>query len=669
MDGARQPRPELEFRVLGALELRRYGEDVPLRSARQRALLARLLLDAGRVVPLDALADALWGDEPPADPRNAVQTYVAHGMWRGQAFAEFADGFARSEAMRLAELRLVALETRAASRLELGEAAGVAGELEALVGEHPWRERFVELNMRALAALGRDREALGAYRAYRERLAEEDGLDPSKTLADLEGAILRGELAAPRRQGALQRGQQIPVGQAIPPSVTSLVGRGREIAETGTLLAEGHLVTLTGPGGVGKTRVAVEAATAAHAAGREVAWADLAPVADPTAVLHVIATAAGVDLPGGQPGQDALIDALVGRSVLLVLDNCEHLVDTVAPMASALHQRCPSVGVLATGRERLAVDGERVLAVKPLRIGPHDDEAPEAVRLFLERAEAVSDIDPSETIEVVGEICRELDGLPLAIELAASRTGALPLDGLLAVLREDATAATGRRRSPSGRHQDLWAVVEWSYRLLDEPEQRLFERLSVFAGAFGVGEAHLVCAPEGQTHGVTVAQLAALAEQSLLAGPLLDPAVARRRYRLALYWFDYWGPGSEVMGWAEDALGMTGLDEQPTAPQVYAAAARPCKLRWAAAPCSSPPQRGAADPGCCSGRSPWRRGSRPPTPRPMARAPVGCADRRWRRSPPTERLRSPRTTLPPRGRPVPRSASNPRRRWRPGSPP
>ena len=703
-----RPRSVTELRVLGPLEIRRAGEVVPLRSARQRALLARLLLDAGRVVPLDAIVDALWGDEPPADPRNAVQTYVARlrevltesvglitrepgylldvgsdevdvlrfeelldqagqlteqpaasrgrldealNLWRGPAYAEFADGFAHPEALRLAERRLVALEQRAACRLELGEAAEVAGELEALAGEHPWRERFVELHMRALSSLGRDREALAVYRAYRELLAEEAGLDPSDTLVELEGTILRGELVRPARATAPRRQEPSLPATGVPLAVTSLVGREREIAHTQRLLDESRLVTLIGPGGVGKTRIAAEAAEAADAAGAEVAWVELAPVADPTAVVHVVAAAAGVDLAGAQPRPEALLAAVAGRSLLMVLDNCEHLVDTVAPLADEMQRKCPGVRVLATSRERLAVTGERVLPVAPLGIDERDGETPAAVRLFLDRAAAVTGLDTLGPTELVGEICRELDGLPLAIELAAARAGVLPLDELLAALRGDSSAAVGRQRSQPERHRDLWAVVDWSYRLLDAPEQRLFERLSVFAGTFGIDEAHLVCAPHGQSHRDTAAQLAGVAERSLLAGPLPEPVQAPGRYRLlrpvrafarqrladrgeeqggvadrhavvmvaaaeeaagpplsdggrrwieaalddlraarrrlhltgdvglvgrlvaALYWFDFWRPGSEVMGWAEGALAITGLDEQSTAPQVYAAAA------------------------------------------------------------------------------------------------
>jgi predicted ATPase/DNA-binding SARP family transcriptional activator len=737
MGEAPRPRPAVELGVLGALELRRDGAVVPLRSTRQRALLARLLLGAGRVVPLDEIVAALWGDEPSADPRNAVQTYVARlrvvlaeqvplitrepgylldvgpdevdalrfeelldqarrlkgqpaaarerldgalGLWRGPAYAEFAEGFARSEALRLAERRLVALEHRAACRLELGEAAEVAGELEALAGEQPWRERFVELRMRALAALGRDGEALAAYRAYRERLAEEAGLDPSDALAEFEGAILRGELAdaddgggpvvsRPRRPAAAH-----PAAEPVPAPRTTdpLVGRDEEVAAARAAVQAHRLVTLTGPGGVGKTRIAAEVAIEtgpasagdAPAAWDEVAWVELSALAKADAVPHAVAAAAGVDLPQGRPATDeavgrttdasshgmvgALVDALVGRRLLVVLDNAEHLLGVAAPLAQALTHHAAPVRTLVTSRERLAIDGEHVQPVSPLPTVADDDaEPPAAVRLFAERA-AAAGADVHAELPLVEAICRELEGLPLAIELAAARAGAVWLAELQAALAEDASAVVGVRRGQPARHRDLWAVVDWSYRLLDAPLQRLFERFSAFADAVGVDEAHAVCAPGGQERTDTLTQLAELTERSLLVragGPggdaryrMLRPVRGFARQRLAdrgeraeieerhaalltdraeravgppltdegrrwveaslndlravrnralltgdverlgrlvaaLYWFDYWRPGTELLGWADDALAMDGVEALPTAPHVHAAAA------------------------------------------------------------------------------------------------
>ena len=714
MGEAPQPAPGVELRVLGALEVRRHGEVVPIGSTRQRTLLARLLVDAGGVVPVDALVDALWGDEPPADPRNAIQTYVARlrdtlgpeaplrtrspgylldvgpsevdaqrfeallaetprvdhepgtararldealGLWRGPAYAEFADGLARAEALRLEERRLVALEQRAACRLALGEAADVAGELETLIAEHPWRERFVELHMRALAALGRDHDALAAFRTYRERLAEETGLEPSPPLTDLQGAILRDELAGEAEPGTSRPAPASTRAKAMPPAVTSLVGRDAEVDAVRVALDAHRLVTLTGPGGVGKTRIAAEIATD-HAGEdgtfEEVVWVDLAALSDETTVPPAVAAAAGVDLAHGRANSaervGPLTDALAGRRLLVVLDNAEHLLEVVAPLAHELVHHAAPVRVLTTSRERLALDNEHVVPVGPLPTedGDEDTEPPAAVRLFLDRAAATS-ADVSAELERIGQICGQLDGLPLAIELAAARAGVLPLTELQAALAEDAPGIVGVRRGPPERHRDLWAVVDWSYRLLDAPAQRLFERLSIFAGAFSIDDVHAVCAPEGQRHPDTVAGLAELAEGSLLthapdatgvtrryrmlrpvravarqrladsgdaadvadrhaaamvaraeraAGPPLteqgrrwleaavdDLRAARGRARLtgdvaglarlvtAVFWFDYWRPGTELLGWADDVLDMAGDDPKVAGPQVHAAAA------------------------------------------------------------------------------------------------
>jgi predicted ATPase/DNA-binding SARP family transcriptional activator len=600
----------VQFRVLGALEVHRDGEEVPLTSVRQRTVLAALLTEANAVVPLDTLAEALWGSQPPSDPRNAIQTYVARlratlgdglrlltrppgyalevepdeldalrfdallrtaqevraaeperaralldealALWRGPAYAGFADGVARAEALRLTARRLTALEERAAVRLALGEAADVVGELEALVASHPLRERFVELLVRALAQLDRTADALRVHREHRQRLVDETGLEPSAALLALEGQVLRGEVgsappgsgppAAPTRPPGSTAGPTPRPRHALPSAPSLLLGRDRELAEVRSALARHRLVTLTGVGGVGKTRLALEVATSAAREGDvEVAWVELAPVASPAAVDHVVAGALGIDLTGGGPPREQLLAALADRRSLLVVDNAEHLLDTVAALVDPLLRRASSVRVLATSRERLAVDGEVVLPVRPLATpGPGDRRTTPAVELFLARARAAAAGDLTDQLETVAAICRELEGLPLAIELAAARTGTIPCEELLLALRDDVTAV-GRRRSRSGRHRDLWAVVDWSYRLLDDEDRRLFERLSVFAGAFAVDEAHQVCVVGGTTRTGTATRLAGLADRSLLVGPepgtgryrLLRPLRAYARQRLA----------------------------------------------------------------------------------------------------------------------------------------
>lgn len=695
----------MQFRVLGSLEVRRGDTAVEIGSPRQRTLLAALLAQAGSVVSVDALTEVLWGAQPPADPRNAIQTYVARlrdalgpdapivtrhpgyalevepphvdalrfdqllaeahrrgneavvakelldealSLWRGPAYAEFLDGPARAEAVRLAERRLAAIEMRAAARLALGEAADLVAELEGALADEPLRERLVALLMEALAALDRQHEALSAYRSYRDRLVEETGLEPSATLRDLEARILRGELgASPAPPRASPGGSPAAPGRSSPPKMpTSLVGRDHDVARLRALLDRERVITLTGPGGVGKTRVAAEVVRPLERAGGEVAWVELAPVEDPAAVQHVIAAVVGIDLAGERPTQEVLLDALAPRALVLVLDNCEHLLAAVAPLVEQLARHGRHVRVLATSRERLAVDGEWVYPLAPLPVaGDADDEdAGGAVRLFLERAEAAgARLDLPDDVPEVAEICRHVDGLPLAIELAAARTGALALRDLLAGLQADAAGGVGQRRGETARHRDLWAVTDWSYRLLDLSEQPLFERLGVFAGAFGADVAHAVCG-EGN-RAATVEHLAALAERSLLAAEqgsgryrMLRPLRAFARQRLAergeleavadrharvltqraeraagpplteegrrwlesslddlrqvrnharargaagllgrliaaLYRFDYWRPGAELIGWADDALELPGLTDEPAAPAVYAAAA------------------------------------------------------------------------------------------------
>jgi predicted ATPase/DNA-binding SARP family transcriptional activator len=701
----------VQFRVLGALEVHDRAEVVPLRSTRQRTLLAALLAEANAVVPLDTLADALWGAQPPSDPRNAIQTYVARlraslgdglqlvtrppgyalevgpedldalrfdallrdaqdvraddprraralldealSLWRGPAYAGFADGVARAEALRLTERRLTALEERAAVRLVLGEAADVVGELEALVASSPLRERFVELLVRGLAQLDRTVDALRVHREHRQRLVEETGLEPSAALLALEGQVLRGELGSSRIPPAPPSGPASPSRTSLPTAPSELLGRDRELAEIPATLARHRLVTLTGVGGVGKTRLALDVAAAADRQGRgDVAWVELAPVATPGAVDHVVAGVLGIDLTGGGSARERLLTALADRRVLLVLDNAEHLLDTVAALVDPLLRRAPSLRVLATSRERLAVDGEVVFPVGPLPLPEAGDPRPTAaVELFLARARAAAAGDLTGQLDTVAAICRELDGLPLAIELAAARTGTIPSEELLLALRDDVTAA-GQRRSRTGRHRDLWAVVDWSYRLLDEEDRRLFERLSVFAGAFGVDEAHQVCGTEGATRGTTATRLAGLAERSLLVGPepgtgryrSLRPLRAHARQRLAdrgetgefadrhaevvlaaaeraagppltdagrrwlesamddlravhrraltagdlallgrllaaLFWFDYWRPGAEVAGWAEEALTLPDATTAPVAPLLFACAATAAWVR------------------------------------------------------------------------------------------
>jgi predicted ATPase/DNA-binding SARP family transcriptional activator len=560
---------EVELGILGPLEVRVAGRLVPVPGARQRALLAALLLRRGHVVPMDRLVDEVFGEAPPREARNALQTYVtrlrralgpvasliatrapgyvleipgdavdaerfaallgqaratepptaalgllerALALWRGPAYAEFAPTFARGEALRLQELRVAAEEDRAVLLLRLDRVAEATAALEAIAAREPWRERAVELLVTALAQAGRAGDALAAYARYRDRLREELGLDPSPKLRRLEEQVLRGTLepVAPVRAGQDRRGR--------PARPTSFVGRERELALVRQALAAAPLVTLVGPGGVGKTRLAQEVADAHD----PVWWVDLAPLRDPGAVPYAVADAVGIDVLAGTLLRDELRQWARRAHGLLVLDNCEHLLAAVAELADELLAAASGLSLLATGRERLAIGGELVLDVPPLDVpAPGAPEGGPAVRLFLDRARAA---DPAVAaspppLRRIADICRALDGLPLAIELAAARIGALTVDDLADRLDSRFELLRTGRRDGDARHQALQAVVDWSFELLGADEQRLFLRLSVFAAAFDIAAAETVAADDDLPAGRVADLVARLAEQSMLTRP------------------------------------------------------------------------------------------------------------------------------------------------------
>jgi predicted ATPase/DNA-binding SARP family transcriptional activator len=560
---------EIELGILGPLEVRVAGRPFPVPGARQRALLAALLLRRGHVVPVERLVDEVFGEAPPREARNALQTYVtrlrqslgpaaaivttrapgyvleltgdavdaerfaallgqarvteppaaalalldrALGLWRGPPYAEFASSFARGEALRLSELRLAAEEDRAVLLLRLDRVAEATAALEAIVAREPWRERAVELLVTALAQAGRTGHALAAYTGYRDRLRDELGLDPSPRLRRLEEQVLRGNLdpVAPVRSGQDRR----------PPATraTSFVGRERELALTREAITTAPLVTLVGPGGVGKTRLAQEVADTHE----PVWWVDLAPLRDPGAVPYAVADAVGIDVLPGTLLADALRQWARRAHGLLVLDNCEHLLAAVAELADGLLATASGLSLLATSRERLAVGGELVLDVPPLDVpAPGGPEDSPAVRLFLDRAQAA---DPAVAaspplLRRVADICRALDGLPLAIELAAARIGALTVDDLADRLDTRFELLHTGRRDGDSRHQALQAVVDWSFELLGADERRLFLRLSVFAAAFDIAAAETVAADDDLPAGRVADLVARLAEQSMLTRP------------------------------------------------------------------------------------------------------------------------------------------------------
>ncbi|MDT5071927.1 MAG: hypothetical protein QOH82_1247 [Mycobacterium sp.] len=313
-----------------------------------------------------------------------------------------------------------------------------------------------------------------------------------------------------------------------PVQLTTFVGRVRELAEVARLIEVGRLLTLTGVGGVGKTRLAVEAA---GRLGRKyedgICFVDLAPIDDPELVLVAAARALALrELPGRGCNRDTLTRHIGERNLLLVVDNCEHLLDASAALIDAVLRSCPNVTVLATSREPVAVAGEQVWRVPPLSL--HHD----AIALFAERARrACSEFSLSvRDTGVVREICRRLDGVPLAIELAASRVRVLSLDDIVESLHDRFRLLVGGSRTTAHRQQTLKACVDWSYELLDEPERAAFGKFSVFPGAFDVEAAQAV-AGGGHVHGLQVIELlASLVDRSLLTA---ENRCGRTRYRFS----------------------------------------------------------------------------------------------------------------------------------------
>jgi predicted ATPase/DNA-binding SARP family transcriptional activator len=542
---------------------------VAVAGARLRGLIARLALAGGQPVSTGALSEALWDYAPPADVANALQTLVSRArralggaaaveqsgagyrlavtpddvdalrferlvaegdvaealaLWRGPALADAGD-FAGPFARRLEELRLDATVTFLARELDAGRAAGRVSELEALVAEHPLQEKLAGLLMRALAAAGRQADALAAYEALRGRLADELGIDPGPEVRTVHLEVLRGEIAAaPAAAGRARTNLRA--------QLTSFVGRTDEVARVEKALQTCRLITLVGPGGAGKTRLAAEVAAVVRdnalddAAADGIWFAELASVTDaadvPQAVLGAIGLRESRLLPDGtqrMTSRDArtrLLDGLADARALLVLDNCEHLIDACAHLADALLAHSPQLRIVATSREPLGITGESLFVVPPLGEDP-------AVRLFTDRAAAVSPeftLD-GETRPLVIDIVRRLDGLPLAIELAAARLRTLPLAEISRRLTDRFRLLTGGSRTALPRHRTLRAVVEWSWDLLSPAERLLAERFSVFPAGAAPAAVAAVCAGEEFVAGEADELLSSLVDKSLLQ-PLGD---------------------------------------------------------------------------------------------------------------------------------------------------
>jgi predicted ATPase/DNA-binding SARP family transcriptional activator len=560
--------------LLGTLQVRDDADRaVRVGGHRVRSLLILLALEPGRVVSATSLIGRLWREDAPADAGNALQTLVSRlrsalrpagvieshpvgyrlvvdprdvdavsfetlvgeargtgdpakavsllrealALWRGPALADVAEeGFAQGPATRLEELRLAALHDRIEAELELGESASLIGELRSLVAANPLAERSRILLMRALQAAGRQADALAVYTQARELLSEQLGVDPSPDLERTHLDVLRQNYSAKRRSADPPATPEPP---ASPAPLSSFVGRDGDLTGVRERLLEHRLVTLTGPGGIGKTRLAAEAAAALD--GTPVHTVELGRVTTsgdvPFAVLDAVVrrertlTRGAAEPVTSTDPLRRLSVALADRDALVILDNCEHLIEAAADVADRMLAECPGVRILATSREPLRITGEVLWPVAPLAENA-------AVRLLGDRAAAVR---PGFAVDgvnsaAVSRICQALDGMPLAIELAAVRLRMLSPDQLAERLADRFTVLTGGSRAALPHHQTLRAVVDWSWESLSKPERILARRVSVFPGGVTLEAAEGVCADASLPASEILAALSGLVDKSIL---------------------------------------------------------------------------------------------------------------------------------------------------------
>jgi predicted ATPase/DNA-binding SARP family transcriptional activator len=552
----------VEVGVLGQAVVTTEDGPIVIASRRERALLTVLALERGAFVDHDILVDAVFGDAPPARPRHALATLVlrlrdrlgpdavetaqggyrldathvtvdavtfehavksgsglgpAMRLWRGRPFVDL-EGWPRAEParVRLQELHDHAEEVLAAQALHSGDPGSLVGELEALVAAAPFRERRWVMLMEALYAAGRQADALAAFTRVRTLLIEELGVEPGAELVAANQAVLAHDSGSRRRSAPI----------SLPSPLTSFIGRDGELGPLAATVSAHRLVTLVGAGGVGKSRLAQRVAVDLiehHPGGTW--WVELAPTTTAEAVLAAVAAAVGLSLQPSASPEDQLVARLRdAASSLILLDNCEHVVVSVAGLVHRLLTQCSSLRVLATSRGPLGVAGEHLWRVASLAVPTEADVAGRdvfgfaAAALFVERAR---DAQPGFVIDDgsaphVAAICRRLDGIPLALELAAARTRTLPIERIAAGLADAFTVLTGGPRTALPRHQTLLSSILWSHDLLDPADQAVLRRLAVCPTRFDIDAAEAIAAG-GDVHTVGIADsLARLVDQGLV---------------------------------------------------------------------------------------------------------------------------------------------------------
>lgn len=523
----------LEIGVLGPLELTADGIEVQVRRARERALLSRLVIDAGQTLSADRLTDAVWGEQLPANPAAALQTAISRlrkalgsevivtraggymllpdrvsvdadrfesllssasreadqaralqmvesalALWRGVPYTEFAyEEFTQAEIERLDELRLSAVELRMRSLIALGQHTSVIPELRTLVSDHPRREPLWEHLMLALYRSGRQADALSAYQLARQHLVEELGLEPGPSLRTLEERILMQDPALePNAPPSPRRPTSVASTFRPPVPIASLIGRGEELAFVEGRLDAGRLVTITGPAGVGKTRLSIQVANEVedrYADG--VVYLDLDSHDDTLSISDLLAFVLGS--PAGEGARERIIDSLSQRQQLVLVDGCDRMLAKAAEFVHVVLKNCREISVLATSRQRLGITGETILALEPL-VGAKTHHG---VELLLDRAEAAgARVDRSEVgSDLLERMVHSLDGLPLALELAAARLRVMPIEHLARDLRERTDVLISTDPTAPDKHQSLETAVASSWDLLDDEQRDLFLAMSV----------------------------------------------------------------------------------------------------------------------------------------------------------------------------------------------
>jgi predicted ATPase/DNA-binding SARP family transcriptional activator len=589
----------MQFEVLGEPRALRGGAPIPLGGRIVQRLLAALLVDAPGVVERDTLVERLWGDEPPATATKALHVHVSHlrqalepdlgggacsairtagdgyalvidraqidaeqfeslvhdaeelagvepeqalgdvesarALWRGRPWGTLADEvWLRSDVTRIEELGRRADELWGDEQLALGHHELIVDSLARAVEAEPLREHRWEQFMLALYRCGRQADALRAFQDARHILTEELGIEPSPALRALDHALLDQDPSL----DAQPRSPRERPHHNLPAALTSLVGREDDLLVTRKLLEAYRLVTLTGVGGVGKTRLAVQCATDLEPRFADGAWlVELAPISDPDLVPGKVAATLGLRERGGQSVTDVIVDYLADRSLLLVVDNCEHVIDAAARLVDTLLNAAPHLHVLGTSREPLGFPYEQVFRVPVLEVpAPGDDTDADrlagsaAVQLFVERACAVTASFglTADNQADVAEVCRRLDGIPLALELAAVRIDSMTPAEIVHHL-EHRFQLLGVDRKHAGRHQTLRGTIDWSHQLLERHEQTLFSRLSVFAGGWTIASARSVATGSGLDEPSVLDGLAGLVRKSMVVA---ESATKTTRYRM-----------------------------------------------------------------------------------------------------------------------------------------